>query len=125
MLGKLQEIIDTTFPHLKSGFVMIKVEDRNWLFQTIKEQQKEIIEHCNTKGHLGKQVIALTNLVIELSRQIKQAKEEIRELKSRNRYRNFIEIATENLRLAEENKRLTDGNLKGCCHEGQCKGANH
>lgn len=98
MLEKLKEIKSNTFPHLKSGSVLIKVEHRNWMFETIESQYMEL----------------------------QKAKEEIQELKSNKRNKNFIEFATENLRLARENKCLKDESHKGCCgHEGKCKGKVH
>lgn len=58
---------------------------------------------------IAKKDIALWKLVsdvFQMHDELKKAEKEIRELKSKNRYKNFIDIATENLRLAEENAKL-------------------
>lgn len=42
LLSKLDEIRFNSHMNIKSGHVMISVEDRDWLIKTIEEQQIEI-----------------------------------------------------------------------------------
>ncbi len=51
-------------------------------FEQLEEANKEIEEHCETKGKLGKQVFALTKLVDEQNETILQYKKTLKELEA-------------------------------------------
>jgi len=63
-----------------SGYTFqIEVDDFNELVEGIAKLEKEIEEHCETKGKLGKQVFALTKRVDELVEERKGFKDFIRD----------------------------------------------
>lgn len=67
---------------------------------------KIIHQQCIEMAKKDMAFLKLLNDFYAMRNELLKAEKEIKELKSKNRYKAFIDMATENLRLAEENAKL-------------------